>query len=103
MTPLRRINSRVKFYFNCPEKMDQIERMCKYTNYKDMTVVISTIGERNLIAKHKIKFGKGWMGRNAGIKGVNYSSGGLKGIRILITISESVDLTDCCKIGFLTP
>ena len=95
MMPLRRTDSRVKLYFNCPEKMNRIERMCKYTNYEDMTVVISTIGERDLIAKHRIKFWKGWMGKDAGIKGVNYDSGGLKGIHILITISESIDVIDC--------
>jgi hypothetical protein len=82
-------------YFNCPEKMDRIERICTYTKYDDMTVIISTIGERGLIAKHRIKFGKGWMGRNAKIRGVDYVSGGPKGIIIFITISESVDVIDC--------
>jgi hypothetical protein len=95
MTPLRRTDNKVQLYSNCPEKMDHIARMCKYTDYKDMTVIISTIGERDLIAKHRIKFGKGWMGKDAGIKGVNYDSGGLKGIRILIAISESIDVIDC--------
>ena len=66
--------------------------------------------------------GKGWMGKDAGIKGVNYDSGGLKGIRILIAISESIDVIDCwlkspedrihlgepsygycCTFGFPTP
>ena len=91
MTQPRRINSRVKLYFNCLEKMDQIERMCKHTNYKDMTVIISTIGARNLTAKHRIQFGMGWMGKDIAIKGVSYNTG----IHILITISESVDVIDC--------
>ena len=91
----RRVIDKVQLYFNCPGKMDRIERMCKYTNYEDMTVIISTISERDLIAKHRIKFGKGWMDRNAKIRGVDYVSGGPKGIIIFITISESVDVIDC--------
>ncbi|CAB3996842.1 Hypothetical predicted protein [Paramuricea clavata] len=35
------------------------------------------------------------MVKDAGIKGVNYVSEGSKGIRILITISESIDMIDC--------
>ena len=89
------MNNENQMYFNCPEKMDRIERICTYTKYDDMTVIISTIGERGLIAKHRIKFGKGWMGRNAKIRGVDYVSGGPKGIIIFITISESVDVIDC--------
>ena len=95
MTSFRRTDTKVQLYFNCPEKVDSIGRMCKYTNYEDITVIISTIGERDLIAKRRIKFGKGWMGKDAGIKGVNYDSEGLKGIHILIVISESIDVIDC--------
>jgi hypothetical protein len=50
MTSFRRTDTKVQLYFNCPEKVDRIGRMCKSTNYKDMTVIISTIGERDLIA-----------------------------------------------------
>jgi hypothetical protein len=95
MTTFRRTDTKVQLYFNCPEKVDRIGRMCKSTNYEDMTVIISAIGERDLIAKHIIMFGKGWMGKDAGIKGVGYVSEGPKGIRILITISESIDVIDC--------
>ena len=94
MTFFRRSNNEVQLYFNCPEKMDRIARMCKYTNYEDMTV-ITTIGEGGLEEKHRIKFGKGWMGRNAEIRGVDYFYGSPKGIIIFITISESVDVIDC--------
>jgi hypothetical protein len=95
MTLFRRTDNKVQLYFNCPEKIDRIVRICRYTDYKDMTVIILTMGGIGIVAKHKIKFGKGWMGRNAGIRGVDYVYGGLKGIHILITISESVDVTDC--------
>jgi hypothetical protein len=61
-----------------------------------MSVIITTLGETGLLAKHRIKFGKGWMGRNAKIKGVDYLYAGSKGIIIFITISESVDVIDCC-------
>ena len=95
MTFFRRSNNEVQLYFNCPEKMNRIKRLCKYTNCEDMTVIISTIGEKGLVVKHRITFGKGWMGRNAEIRGVDYVSGGPKGINIFITISESVDVIDC--------
>jgi hypothetical protein len=70
--------------------------MCKYINYEDMSVVITTLGETGLLAKHRIKFGKGWMGKGAEIRGVDYLYGGPKGITIFITISESVDVINCC-------
>ena len=95
MTFFRRSNNEVQLYFNCPEGMDRIAMMCKYINYEDMTVIITTIGEWGLEETHRIKFGKGWMGRNAEIRGVNYLYGGPKGIIIFITISESVDVVDC--------
>ena len=60
-----------------------------------MSVIITTIGERGLEVKHRIKFGKGWMGRKAEIRGVGYFYGGPKGITIFITISESSDVFDC--------
>jgi hypothetical protein len=92
-------DNKVQLYFNCPEKINQIARMCKYTDYKDITVIIHTFGESGLPAKHRIKFGKGWMGKGAGIRGVDYLYGGLKGIHILIIISESVDVIDCWLEG----
>jgi hypothetical protein len=36
------------------------------------------------------------MGKGAEIRGVDYLYGGPKGITIFITISESVDVFDCC-------
>ena len=95
MTLFRREDNKVQLYFNCLDKINQIVRMCKYTDYKDITVIISTIGESGFPAKHRIKFGKGWMGKGAEIRGAYYLYGGLKGIHILITISESVDVIDC--------
>ena len=95
MTLSRRMDNKVQLYFNCSEKMDRIARMCKHTDYKDMTVIISTMGKIGLIVKHSIKFGKGWMCRNAEIRGAYYLYGGLKGIHILITISESFVVIDC--------
>jgi hypothetical protein len=75
MTLFRRTDNKVQLYFNCPEKMDRIVRMCRYTGYKDMTVIILTMGGIDIVAKHRIKFGKGWMGRNAEIRGVDYVYG----------------------------
>jgi hypothetical protein len=95
----RREDNKVQLYFNCPEKINQIARMCKYTDYKDITIIIHTFGESGLPAEHRIKFGKGWMGKGAGIRGMDYLYGGLKGIHILITISESVDVIDCWLEG----
>ena len=96
MTLFSRTDNEVQLYFDCHEKMDRITRMCKYINYEDMSVVITTLGETGLLAKHRIKFGKGWMGKGAEIQGVDYLYGGPKGITIFITISESVDVIDCC-------
>jgi hypothetical protein len=53
MTSFRRSNNEVQLYFNCPEKMNRIKRMCKYTNYEEMTVIISIMGERGLEVKHR--------------------------------------------------
>ncbi|CAB4032333.1 Hypothetical predicted protein [Paramuricea clavata] len=39
------------------------------------------------------------MGKGAEIRGVDYLYGGLKGIHILITISESADVIDCWLKG----
>jgi hypothetical protein len=83
----RRVIGRVQLHFNCPEKMDSIKRLCRYTNYEDTTVIISTIGETGLLVKHRIKFGKGWMGGNAEIRVVDYVYRGSKGVIIFITIS----------------
>ena len=95
----RREDNKVELYFNCPEKINHIVRICKYTDYKDITIIIHTFGESGLPAKHRIKFGKGWMGKGAEIRGVDYLYGGQKGIHILITISESVDVIDCWLEG----
>ena len=45
MTLFKRTDNEVQFYFNCPEKMVRITRICKHTNYKDMAIIILTIGE----------------------------------------------------------
>ena len=91
----RRVIGRVQLYLNCPEKMDRIKELCKHTDYKDLMVVVTTMGGTGLPAKHRIRFGKGWTGRNTEIWGVDYLCGGSKGIIIFITISESVDVFDC--------
>ena len=96
---IKRVDNKVRLYFNCPEKINQIVRMCKCTNYKDITVITHTSGELGLPAGHRIKCGKGWMGKGAEICGVYYLYGGLKGIRILITIPKSVDVIDCWLEG----
>ena len=50
--------------------MDQILRMCEDTNYRDMTLIVSTVGYfSSRSAKHRIKFGKGWMGKDVEISG----------------------------------
>ena len=35
---------RIQFYFNCPEKMEYIEKMIKHTNYKDIVFTLVFTG-----------------------------------------------------------
>jgi hypothetical protein len=77
---------RVGLIFRCPEKMDYIERMCRRANYEDIVLTIEyttykyeetpPIYEEMLplmpIGEHtagvRVKFGDGWMGKNAEIR-----------------------------------
>ena len=96
MTSFIRSNTKVQLYFNCPEKMDRIARMCKETNYEDMTLIISTKNPfTGRQAKHRIRFGKGWMEKDAEIQLVDYIYGGSKGIIIFTTVSDCVEVIDC--------
>ena len=61
MTLFGRMDRKVQLYFNCPEKMDRIAKMCKHTDYKDMTIIITIMGKRALDARLRVKFGKGWI------------------------------------------
>ena len=54
MTLFGRTDRKVQLYFNCPEKMDRIAKMCKNTNYKDMSIITTIEGELGLEARQKI-------------------------------------------------
>ena len=83
----RRMDFCVQLYFNCPEKMEQISRMCEETNNEDMMLIVSTGSGNNKIASHIIKFGQGWMGKDAEIRLVDYGHReGVRGIFVLVTI-----------------
>jgi hypothetical protein len=76
--------------------MDQILRMCEDTNYRDMTLIVSTVGYfSSRSAKHRIKFGKGWMGKDVEIRLVDYVYGVSKGILVFVTVSARIVVVDC--------
>jgi hypothetical protein len=97
----RREEVGVQFYFECPEKMDRIIRMLKRADYKDLifTVKVACYDGDNIdiddaiplprLAELKVKFGKGWMGKDARIRIVDDSILRTpKGIRVFITMSK---------------
>ena len=86
----------VKLYFNCYGRMDHIIRMLKRVDYRDIMFTMEVLCENDGLAKLKVKFGKGWMGKNAEIYKVNNLKGEPKGIMVHITISESTFPYDCC-------
>jgi hypothetical protein len=91
---MRQFRRRVQLYFNCPNKIDNIERMLKRVDYKDIVFIMEVGGDYGP-AKLKVKFGRGWMGKGAEIHAVNNLKGEPKGIRVSITISESTRVYYC--------
>jgi hypothetical protein len=73
----------VKLYFNCPRQMDRIIRMLKRVDYRDTMFTMEVLCENDGLAKLKVKFGRGWMEKNAGIYRVNNLKGEPKGIMVL--------------------
>jgi hypothetical protein len=77
--------------------MKQISRLCEETSYSDTVLIVSTenfIANRQ--AKHRIRFGKGWMGKDAKIQYVYYRHReGIKGIHVLVSISSRALVTNC--------
>ena len=91
MRQFGRKEKRVQLYFNCSERMNHIERMLKRVDYKDIVFIMEVGGDYGP-AKLKVKFGKGWMGRGAEIRGVDYFYGDKKGIIVFITIFSNADM-----------
>ena len=96
--PTRREEERVQLYFNCPEKVEHIERMLKrVVGYKDIVFTFISIATSGRSTRIKVKFGRGWTGRGAEIRGVDYFYGGKKGIIVFITISSNAYMIyKCC-------
>jgi hypothetical protein len=87
----------VKLYFNCYGRMDRIIRTPKRVDYRDFMFTMEVLrNEFDGKAKLKVKFGRGWMGKNAEVYWVNNLKGEPKGIIVSITISESTFPYDCC-------
>jgi hypothetical protein len=55
----------VKLYFNCPRQMDRIISMLKRVDYRDTMFTMEVLCENDGLAKLKVKFGRGWMGKYA--------------------------------------
>jgi hypothetical protein len=95
---------RVGLVFHCPEKVDRTEIMCRRANYEDIVLTIGyttykykyietppiyqemlplmPIGEHT--AKVSVKFGNGWMGKNAEIRRLDPTDEDLEGILVII-------------------
>ncbi|CAB4004802.1 Hypothetical predicted protein [Paramuricea clavata] len=78
-----------------------VERICRGylegTDRSDVSLVLWKRGwSSGHTARYKFEFGKGRMGRNAGIQYVLHRyTGYVKGIHILITASAGADIWDC--------
>ena len=87
---------KVGLYFNCPEKMERILRFCEVTEYSDVSLVLVTESiASGLVSKHSIRFGKGWMGRDAGIFPVRSARGDYKGIVVQVSVRGGLWLREC--------
>ena len=77
----RRHTIKIQLYFSCPEKMEWISGFLDSTDRSDMSLVIwKRSWLSGNMAKHEIKFGKGWMGRGGEIQYVRHRyTGDLKG------------------------
>ena len=49
---------RIQFYFNCPEKMEYIEKMIKHTNYKDIVFTLVFTGPTGSPAGIRSRLGR---------------------------------------------
>ena len=84
-----------KIYFYCPEKMSHIKNMCENTNYKDMTLAFTDVSIPDHSVEKKIKFGEGWMGRDAGIVCAPDYYENPKGIYVLVELPYDIGINNC--------
>jgi hypothetical protein len=92
------IKERVQIYFNCPDKMERVERMLKRADYEDVSLTLTYTGPTGRPAWLRIRFGSGWTGRGAEIQGVDYLYGGRKGIIVFIPISSNLHIINSCRL-----
>ena len=92
----RREEETVQIYFYCPEKMDRIISMLKRVDFTDIMFTTKFLCLNDelpeddgsaKVAGHKIKFGKGWMGKNAEIHRISNILGEPKGITVSIDVA----------------
>ena len=90
--PIIEIGGMFKLYFRCPEKMSRIKNMCENTSYGDMTLTILSGNVPNQTMEHKITFGEGWMGKDAGIVCVTdyYDN-----LNILVKFPYNIRINNC--------
>jgi hypothetical protein len=93
--PIVRTSGRFKLYFYCPEKMSRIKDMCENTSYEDMTLTVVDVNIPNHSVEHKIKFGEGWMGKDAGIVCASDYHKNPKGIYILVKLPYDIKIDNC--------
>ena len=77
--------------------MERISGFLDNADRSDMSLVMCVRNWLNgHMAKHEIKFGKAWMGKNAGIKyGRHRYTGNLKAVHILVSVANGVTIWDC--------
>jgi hypothetical protein len=90
-----RTSGMFKLYFYCPEKMSHIKNMCENTNYEDMTLTFEDVSIPNHSVEKKIKFGEGWMGRDAGIVCALDYYENPKGIYVLVELPYDIEINNC--------
>ena len=90
-----RTSGRFKLYFYCPEKMSHIKNMCENTNYEDMALTVVDVSVPNHSVEHKIKFGEGWMGKDAGIVCASDYHKNPKGIYIPVELPYDLKIGNC--------
>jgi hypothetical protein len=108
MIPVMSISTKwetTRLYFNRRDIVNSIKEMLSRADYKDITFNVEDVLHRGRTlkkAKHRIKLGNGWMGKDYKINWV-YGIWGLKGVEITIRMSKYTRRTCIgqCTIGNL--
>ena len=87
---------RIQFYFNCPEKMEYIEKMIKHTNYKDIVFTLVFTGPTGRPAGIR---SRPRLGRNVVLWVVGSSYCRRKGISVCTILSNNIFTIRGCYLS----